>query len=50
MDAATKEPAGLLAVRGLSRGALEPLCRAHECYVAIVNAPDQMLAGGRWRT
>ena len=46
MDAATEEPAGLLAVRGLSRHALEPLCRAHECHVAIVNAPDQMLAGG----
>jgi len=46
MDAATKEPAGLLAVRGLSRRALEPLCRAHGCHVAIVNASDQMLAGG----
>ncbi len=46
MDAATKEPSGLLAVRGLSRDKLEPLCRAHECHVAIVNAPDQMLAGG----
>ena len=46
MDAATEKPAGLLAVRGLSRPTLEPLCRAHGCHVAIVNAPDQMLAGG----
>ncbi len=46
MDAATEEPFGLLAVRGLSRRTLEPLCRAHECHVAIVNASDQMLAGG----
>ena len=46
MDAATKEPASLLAVRGLSRHKLEALCRAHDCHVAIVNAPDQMLAGG----
>ena len=46
MDAATEQPSGLLAVRGLSRRALEPLCRAHGCHIAIVNASDQMLAGG----
>lgn len=45
MDAETKEPAGLLAVRGLSRSRLDALCRAHGCHIAIVNAPDQMLAG-----
>ncbi len=47
MDAATEQPSGLAAIRGLSRQKLEPLCRAHGCHVAILNAPDQMLAGGR---
>ena len=46
MDAATTQPSGLLAVRGLARAVLEPLCRAHGCFVAIVNAADQMLVGG----
>ncbi len=46
MDAATEEASGLIAVRGLPRRALEPLCRAHGCHIAIVNASDQMLAGG----
>ncbi len=46
MDDDTAKPSGLAAVRGLSRRDLEPLCRAHGCHVAIVNASDQMLAGG----
>lgn len=46
MDAATSEQSSLLALRGLPRGDVEPLCRAHGCYVAIVNASDQMLVGG----
>ncbi len=46
MDRAADRPSGLLAVRGLSRRRLEPLCRAHDCHVAIVNGPDQMLVGG----
>ena len=46
MDAATTQPSGLIAVRGLQRRQLEPLCRAHDCHIAIVNAPDQILAGG----
>ena len=46
MDAATLEPSGLVAIRGLTRAMLEPLCRAHGCFVAIVNAADQMLLGG----
>jgi [acyl-carrier-protein] S-malonyltransferase len=46
MDAATTQPSGLAAIRGLSRGALEPICRAHGAYIAIVNAVDQMLVGG----
>ena len=50
MDDATTQPSGLVAVRGLSRRRLEPLCRAHDCHVAIVNAPDQILVGGTRRS
>ena len=46
MDDATTQPSGLAAIRGLSRRQLEALCRVHDCHVAIVNAADQMLAGG----
>ena len=46
MDAATQQPSGLAAVRGLSRAVLEPICQAHGCFIAIVNAADQMLVGG----
>ena len=46
MDEATREPSGLAAVRGLSRSALEALCARHGAYVAIVNAPDQMVIAG----
>ncbi len=46
MDADTDEPSGLVAIRGLARARLEPLCRARHCHVAIVNAFDQMLVGG----
>ena len=46
MNDDTGKPSGLAAIRGLSRRDLEPLCRAHGCHVAIVNASDQMLAGG----
>jgi [acyl-carrier-protein] S-malonyltransferase len=46
MDAATKQPSGLAAIRGLTRGALEGICRQHGCSIAIVNAADQMLVGG----
>ncbi len=46
MDAATAEPSGLAAIRGLTRSRLAPICRAHEAFIAIVNAPDQMLVGG----
>ena len=50
MDAATTQPSGLAAIRGLSKRQLEPLCRAHHCHVAIVNAPDQILIGGTRRS
>ncbi len=35
-----------MAIRGLRRDALGPICKAHGAYVAIVNAEDQMLVGG----
>ena len=50
MDDATSQPSGLAAIRGLPRHQLEPLCRAHHCHVAIVNAPDRMLVGGTRRS
>ena len=46
MDAATTRPSGLAAIRGLKRGTLDAICRAHGAYVAIVNAADQMVVGG----
>jgi [acyl-carrier-protein] S-malonyltransferase len=46
MDEATAQPSGLAAIRGLKRATLEPICRTHGAYVAIVNAEDQMLVGG----
>ncbi len=46
MDRAFGRPSGLVAIQGLSRRQLEPLCRARDCHVAIVNGSDQMLVGG----
>jgi [acyl-carrier-protein] S-malonyltransferase len=46
MDKSTTQPSGLVAIRGLTRDKLDPICKAHEAYVAIVNAENQMLAGG----
>jgi [acyl-carrier-protein] S-malonyltransferase len=46
MDEATTEAAGLVAIRGLKRAALDPICKAHGAYVAIVNGEDQLLVGG----
>ena len=46
MDDATTEASGLAAIRGLTRRQLEPLCRAHECHIAIINGRDQVLVGG----
>src|ERR1700723_3338010 len=46
MDKATTRPSGLVAIRGLTPDRLDPICKAHEAYVAIVNAEDQMLVGG----
>lgn len=46
MDAATAQPSGLAAIRGLPRAVLEPICKANGAFIAIVNAADQMLIGG----
>jgi [acyl-carrier-protein] S-malonyltransferase len=46
MDKAMTQPSGLVAIRGLRRDALDPICEAHGAYVAIVNAEDQMVIGG----
>jgi [acyl-carrier-protein] S-malonyltransferase len=46
MDEATTQPSGLAAIRGLKRATLDPICRTHGAYVAIVNGEDQMLVGG----
>jgi len=46
MDEATTQPSGLAAIRGLERATLDPICRAHGAYVAIVNSEDQLLVGG----
>jgi [acyl-carrier-protein] S-malonyltransferase len=46
MDEAMAQPSGLMAIRGLKRATLDPICRSHGAYVAIVNGEDQMLVGG----
>ena len=46
MDAATLEPSGLAAIRGLMRPALQPICDRNGASIAIVNGADQMLVGG----
>ncbi|MFG1372507.1 acyltransferase domain-containing protein [Xanthobacter oligotrophicus] len=47
MDAASAEPGGLCAVRGLGRAALAALCGQTGCFIAIVNGEDRFIAGGR---
>jgi [acyl-carrier-protein] S-malonyltransferase len=49
MDEATKEPSGLVAIRGLKCATLDPICTAHGAYIAIVNGEDQLLVGGTRR-
>jgi [acyl-carrier-protein] S-malonyltransferase len=46
MDEATTQPSGLVAIRGLKRTTLDPICRTHGAYIAIVNGEDQILVGG----
>ncbi len=46
MDAAAPEGTGLAAVRGLTRAAIDALCRRYQAEVAIVNGPDSYVVGG----
>jgi [acyl-carrier-protein] S-malonyltransferase len=46
MDEAATQPGGLVAILGLRRAALDPICRAHGAYVAIVNGSEHFLVGG----
>jgi [acyl-carrier-protein] S-malonyltransferase len=46
MDAASAVGDGLLFIRGLSRGAVDELCKRHDAAVAIVNPGDAYLVGG----
>ena len=47
MDAASPGDAGLLAVLGLGRAAIDALCLQHGLSVAIINGPDHVVVGGR---
>ncbi len=53
MDAATNAAAsaaggdGLVALRGLTRSAVEALCAAHGTEIAIVNGDDHFIVGGQ---
>ena len=47
MDEATDAPSGLLAISGLSSVALDTLCRDAGVHIAIRNAPDRVVVGGR---
>ena len=46
MDAASMSGDGLLFVRGLSRGAVEDLCKRHDAAIAIVDPGDASVLGG----
>lgn len=46
MDAASREPAGLVALRGLTRGKLEPLCTRWRVEIAIANGEEHFIVGG----
>lgn len=46
MDAQSRQPAGMAAVRGLPEAELTEICRSTGVYVAIRNGPDQVVLGG----
>ena len=46
MDAAAPRDAGLAAIVGVSRPALDRLLQDHDAQLAIVNAPDSVVVGG----
>lgn len=47
MDAASGEGFGLAGIRGLSAARAAALAREEDCHLAIRNAPDSVVAGGR---
>lgn len=47
MDSASGEGFGLAGIRGLGLDALESLAGRHACHLAIRNAPDSGVVGGR---
>lgn len=47
MDAASGEGFGLAGIRGLTRDALDALAVRHGCHLAIRNAADSFVVGGR---
>jgi [acyl-carrier-protein] S-malonyltransferase len=47
MDTAAAADTALVSIRGLQRPALESLCRAHACEVAIVLSEESFIVGGR---
>ncbi|MCJ2091736.1 acyltransferase domain-containing protein [Methylobacterium sp. J-072] len=47
MDAASGEGFGLAGIRGLTLDALDALAGRHDCHLAIRNAPDSGVVGGR---
>jgi hypothetical protein len=49
MDEAATQASGLVVGRGLKRATLDPICRIHGAYVAIVDGEEQMLVGGTRR-
>jgi [acyl-carrier-protein] S-malonyltransferase len=49
MDEATTQPCGLVAILGLTRATLDPICKARGAYVAIVNGEEHLLVGGTWK-
>lgn len=46
MDEETHGPAGLGAIVGLLRPAVDALCRAHQLEIAIINGPAHVILGG----
>ncbi len=46
MDTAAVRPSGLLAVVGLNRGGIDPLCTQYGLEIAIINGPNHFILGG----
>ncbi len=46
MDEATKQPSGLLSIRGLSRHDVNEICKARHTHIAIIAGLETFLIGG----